>query len=64
MEEKIKTHVTCGHCKGDGVCKNVTYNTDYKKSCATCLSDAKFNTGSYHIVKCSICYGTGWVRLQ
>lgn len=68
MSEEVKTHITCGHCKGVGVCKNVTYISYDKKesvkSCVSCLVKDGWYSNSSHVVKCSICNGTGWIKLE
>lgn len=62
MSETVK----CGHCDGKGVCERGSG----RWSCSTCTSAAgyAFNrgpiSGQGHAVKCSVCDGTGWVKVK
>ena len=63
---RAEAHVTCGHCEGTGTCRNGAHNN----SCGTCLNKDgwrnAYNSEAYkdHRVKCSICNGTGWIKLS
>ncbi len=59
----MSTHVTCGHCNGTGVCKRGT-RFPGEQSCATCLESERKSQYSRAIVKCSVCKGTGFVKLS
>jgi hypothetical protein len=58
--------VKCGHCDGKGVCER----GGGRWSCSTCTGAAGyiFNRGlsgeNPKAVKCSICDGTGWVKVK
>jgi hypothetical protein len=58
------SYVTCGHCNGEGVCKNGS-DGDNEYSCETCFKadggSSKHGSGNQVVVKCSVCDGSGWV---
>jgi len=63
----MSTHVTCGHCGGRGVCRNER-DGDTTFSCETCFKadggSSRHGSGNRVTVVCSVCKGTGWVRLE
>ena len=64
----MSTHVTCGHCEGKGTCQNVSNSSGKKYSCETCFKadggSSRHSSGNKVVVKCSICNGTGWVKIN
>lgn len=59
--------VKCGHCDGKGVCQNCTSSEGKKYSCETCFKAdggaSRHGSGNMVTVKCSVCNGTGWIRV-
>jgi len=57
----MNTHVTCGHCDGKGACRRGRGDDN---SCASCLQREGQGANNQMIVKCSVCGGTGWVKVN
>lgn len=55
--------VICGHCKGEGVCKQ-SPSLPGEQSCVSCLVAAGMSPNLKRLVKCSECRGTGKLVLQ
>jgi hypothetical protein len=63
----MSTHVTCGHCDGNGVCYRGD-DSEGRNSCDSCRDAERNKSFSQYshgiVVKCSICNGTGWVKVS
>lgn len=53
-------YARCGHCNGNGVCERGRG----KWSCSECMSKVYFFKRDGRIVKCNICKGFGFIKLE
>jgi hypothetical protein len=53
-------YARCGHCDGKGVCERGIG----KWSCSECMSKVYVFKRDGRTVKCNICKGFGWVKLE